>query len=159
MSESAKPRIDAGASPMVWVEGDVEFPPWMNFLAGLTFVVMVAVWCFLDTGACALVYAIFSIFPLTFVLVNFLRQFGVLSPLPPEARQAAQIVLAWFRKRFPEESVKSIAVRAIEPARYVISIRHGLGRPTPRRYFAITRPDLTDITELPRAEWWPRGLK
>jgi hypothetical protein len=68
-------------------------------------------------------------------------------------------VLTWFCERFPEERVQSVAVRAIEPGRYVIAVRHGFGMPTPRSYFAIARPELSNITELSCAEWWPRGLK
>lgn len=79
--------------------------------------------------------------------------------LPREARQAARLVLEWFREQFPEERIEGVAVRAMEPTRYVIAVRHGFGKPTPRRYFAIARPALDDIAELPADDWWPRGLK
>ncbi len=74
-----------------------------------------------------------------------------------EPRQAAKLVLSWFRQQFPEDRVVCIAVRAIEPERYVIAVYYERGTPTPRRYFAIARPTLTQIQELPPREWWPRG--
>ena len=79
--------------------------------------------------------------------------------LPWGARRGARLVLAWFRERFPDEQVKGVAVRAIEPNRYIIAIYHGFGFPTPRTYFAIARPQLAEITELSDSEWRPRGLK
>jgi hypothetical protein len=87
------------------------------------------------------------------------RQFWLQAWLPREARSAAALVLTWYRERIPDERVESVAVRAIEPTRYVVAVRHGFGMPTPRGYFAIARPDLTEVTELAVSEWWPRGLK
>jgi hypothetical protein len=101
---------------------------------------------------------IFAYLGIGFTLI-LLRRFWVQVNLPWEARRAASLVLAWFRERFPEERIDGVAVRAIEPERYVIAVRHGFGMPTPRSYFGITRPDLTEIKELPEPEWWPRGLK
>src|SRR5262245_2732979 len=63
------------------------------------------------------------------------RQVWLAIWLPDEARRAARLVGAWFREQFPEELVGSVAVRAIETERYVISV-HGLGRPPSCRYFA-----------------------
>jgi hypothetical protein len=91
--------------------------------------------------------------------VMMARQICLQAWLPRDARRAAKRVLAWFREQFPEERVKGVAVRAVEPERFVIAIRHGFGMPTPRRYFAVPRPGPGEITELPVAEWWPRGLK
>ena len=87
------------------------------------------------------------------------RELWLQIQLPWEARRAANFVLAWFRDRHPDVRVQSVTVRAVEPERYVIAIRHGLAEPTPRRYFAIARPGLATITELPTEDWWPRGLK
>jgi hypothetical protein len=85
------------------------------------------------------------------------RQFWLQAQLPRDARIEARRVLAWFREHFPGERVEGVAVRAVEPGRFVIAIRHGFGRPTPRRYFAVPRPGPGDITELPVADWWPRA--
>jgi hypothetical protein len=85
------------------------------------------------------------------------RQLWLQAWLPRDARRAAHRVLAWFREQFPGERVEGVAVRAVEPGRFVIAVRHGFGRPTPRPYFAVPRPDPGEITELPVAEWWPRG--
>lgn len=138
---------------MAWVEVEEEFEPWVSIVGTFAFVVGVGVWWYRDfcAGAAAYLGIGFSAF--------FAREFWLQMRLPREARRAAKVALARFRERFPEERVESVAVRAIEPERYVIAVRHGFGRPTPRSYFAVARPGLTDITELSCADWWPRGLK
>jgi hypothetical protein len=144
---------------MVWVETDRKLLRWVDLVACLAFVLGLIVWGFSDFATGFAVYLLVGLGIATVIVVGVMvREWWLLLRLPAEARQGARVVLAWFREEFPEERIDSVAVRAIEPTQYVISIRHGMGRPTPRRYFAITRPDLTDITELPRAEWWPRGL-
>src|SRR5262249_11320801 len=87
------------------------------------------------------------------------RQFWLQAWLPTDARRAAHRVLTWFREQCPGERVEGVAVRAVEPGRFVFAVRHGFGRPTPRRYFAITRSAPSEITELPVEDWWPRGRK
>src|SRR5262245_47676178 len=73
-------------------------------------------------------------------LITLRRMLWLQLWLPWEARRAANVVLDWFKNRFPDARIQTVAVRAIEPKRYVIAVRHGFGSPTPRRYFAIARP-------------------
>lgn len=79
--------------------------------------------------------------------------------LPPGAHDAARLALEFFRERYPSEPPTSVAVRAVEPERYIISVRYGFGMPDPRRYFAVPREGDGEITELRCSDWWPRGLK
>ena len=83
--------------------------------------------------------------------------------LPAEARGTADRVRLWFRERFPELRIEGVAVRAIEPERFVITVFYSdppcISIPRARRYFGVRRPDDGEITELPIRDWRPRGLK
>jgi hypothetical protein len=138
---------------MLWVDVEEESGAWAAIAGVLGLVIGVVVWWYrvLLSG----VFALLVIW-LVAILVNLIW-FQIL--LPRDARRAAKNVRSWFRAQFPEERVESVAVRAVDPERYVIVIRHGFGFPTPRSYFAIARPELEAIAELPASEWWPRGLK
>jgi hypothetical protein len=138
---------------MAWVEVEEELGPWMLLFGYADFAAGLAVWIWYDLVTALVVYlgVLFS--------VSMLRGLYLQLHLPRAARLAAQRALDFFREQFPEERVKSVAVRAIEAERIVVSVRYGLGYPTPRRYFAVSLPDLEEIVELDRAAWWPRGLK
>ena len=138
---------------MAWVEVERDEGPWV-LVAGAAGVASGAVvWWHRDlwTGVFAYLGVGFA--------VCLARDVWLQALLPREARRAAKVVLAWFRQRFPGERVESVAVRAVEVDRYVIAVRHGCGLPTPRSYFAVGRPGLGEIAELPEVDWWPRGLK
>jgi hypothetical protein len=138
---------------MFWIEVEEEPASWSDLTCYLAIAVGVAVWWWNDlvTGVMASLGAA--------TLGVALQVIWLQIRLPREARRAARVVVAWYQKRFPQEPVASVAVRAIEPDRYVISIRHEVGQPRIRRYFAIARPDLVDIVELPVAQWWPFRVK
>jgi hypothetical protein len=138
---------------MAWVEVEEDVGAWFYVGCYLAFAAGLAVWWWRGFAAGLAIYLGVG------CAAVLGRQLWLQMVLPREARQAARVVLAWFRERYPEERVEGVAVRAIEPQRFVIAVRHGCGRPTPRRYFAVSRPGLTGITELERADWWPRGLK
>jgi hypothetical protein len=138
---------------MAWVEVEKDPEPWV-WIAGVVGLTAGAiVWWQRDfcTG-------LFAYLGVGFAVI-LARQLWSQAWLPQEARRAAKLVLAWYRERFPDERVEGVAVRAIEPDRYVIAVRHGFGMPTPRSYFAIARPALDEITALPGSVWRPRGLK
>ena len=138
---------------MAWVDVEEDGEPWV-LIAGVAGLASGAiVWWHRDFCT-----AFFAYLAVGFAVI-IARQLWSQARLPWEARRTANLVLAWFREHFPNERVESVAIRAIEPGRYVIAVRHGFGMPTPRRYFAIARDDLTEITELPESEWWPHGLK
>ncbi|VTU01563.1 unnamed protein product [Gemmataceae bacterium] len=138
---------------MAWVEVESDTGPWVLIAGGLGLVAGATVfWCH---DFCA---GMFTYLGVGFTVIQA-RQFWLRAQLPRDARSAARRVLAWFREQFPGERVEGVAVRAVEPGRFVIAIRHGYGMPTPRRYFAVLRPGPGDITELPVADWWPRGLR
>jgi hypothetical protein len=88
-----------------------------------------------------------------------LRDLWLQLRLPGDAGLAAHIVLAWFREHFPEKVIRGVAIRSVESDRFVVSVLHGHGRPGPRSYFSIRRPELIEITQLSVADWRPRGLK
>lgn len=140
-------------TPMAWVEVEREEGPWVLFVGAAALVFIAVVWWYRDfwMGSFAYLGALF-----VFVLV---RDAWLQVLLPRDARRAANVVLAWFRQWFPGERVESVAVRAVEADRYVIAVRYGFGLPTPRSYFAVARPGLAEIAELPFEEWWPRGSK
>lgn len=83
--------------------------------------------------------------------------------LPTKARTTAKRVRNWFGEQFPNLRILSVAVRAIEPERYVIAVRYEAPQtrsyPTARRYFAVSGAGGDDVVELPHEDWWPRGLK
>jgi hypothetical protein len=82
------------------------------------------------------------------------RQTWLRSRTPANAIRAAKFVGRWFAERNPRLPVNEWIVRAVEPERYVIAVSYCEGHPRPpRRYFAIARPGLTDITELQKSDW------
>ena len=139
--------------PWVGVEVESDAEPWgcIAGAAGLT--AGAAVWWARDFCTGALAYLGVG------AAVLLARQLWLQARLPRDARPAAKRVLAWFGEQFPDERVEGVAVRAVEPGRFVIAVRHGFGMPTPRRYFAVPRPGPGEIRELPVSEWWPRGLR
>jgi hypothetical protein len=138
---------------VAWVEVETDDGPWGLVAGTLGVAAGAAVWWLRDFYAGALAYLGVGL------AVIMARDLWFQAWLPRDARRAARRVLAWFRERFPDEGVEGVAVRAVEPGRFVIAVRHGFGRPSPRRYFAVPRPGPGEITELPVAEWWPRGLR
>ena len=98
---------------MAWVEVEEDFSPWLvlaGYLAfGVGVAVGVALWVWFDfvTGLAVSLGGGF--------LALLGRQFFLQLRLPSEARQAAHIARAFFRERFPEKKVKSVAVRAHVP--------------------------------------------
>ncbi len=138
---------------MAWVEVEADVEPWVFIAGTIGLAVGAVVWWRRDfcTGA-------FAYLGVGFALL-VVRQLWLQMWLPRAARREAHRVLAWFRERFPDERVEGVAVRAVQPERFVIAVRHGFGMPTPRRYFAVLRHATAEITELPVEEWWPRGLK
>ena len=74
-------------------------------------------------------------------------------------KDAAEQAVAAFQATYPNDEVTSVALRADEDERYVFSLRYGLGRPTPRRYFAVDKTDAT-VTEISdHGAYRPKGLK
>jgi hypothetical protein len=138
---------------MACVEVELNGGPWVLIAGVLGLVCGAAAWWYGDF--CSGLFAYLGVG----CGLLLARQLWFQAWLPSDARRASNCVLAWFRQRFPNERVDSVAVRAVEPGRYVIAVRHGFGIPTPRSYFAVARSDLTNILELPVADWWPRGLK
>jgi hypothetical protein len=138
---------------VAWVEVEGDAEPWVFVTGGIGLVSGAVVWWRQDSCA-----GLFAYLGVGFAII-LARQLWLQARLPREARRAANRVLAWFREQFPGEQVEGVAVRAVEPGRYVIAVRHGFGMPTPRRYFAVARPGSGEITELPVEDWWPRGLK
>jgi hypothetical protein len=93
-------------------------------------------------------------------ITEFATELRTRRDITDDVRRAAKHVERWFVERFPDEEKTGVAVRAIEPDRYVISIYYrGMQMPPPRRYFAISRSDFTHIHEVPDTKYWPRGLK
>lgn len=74
-------------------------------------------------------------------------------------REALALARSEFQQRYPTEHIKDVALRAVEPERFVFSIRSRMGNPQPRRYFGVSRMPPDVVEELPRRDWWPRGLK
>ncbi len=138
---------------MAWIEVETDTGPWLFVAGGIGLAAGAAVWWLRDFCVGVFVYVCIG------GVVLLARQFWLQAWLPRDARLAAKRVLAWFRDQFPDERVDGVAVRAVEQERFVIAVRHGYGRPTPRRYFAVPRPGPGEITELPVWDWWPRGLK
>jgi len=83
--------------------------------------------------------------------------------IPAEARLDAEKAVAEFTKLYPERTLDSVALRAIEDDRFVYSIRYdepNVGSmPQQRCHFAVFRGPDGEIIELDPADWWPRGLK
>jgi hypothetical protein len=138
---------------MAWVEVEANAEPWVFVAGGFGLVSGAVVWWRQDFCAGLIAYL-----GVGFAIV-MARQLWLQAWLPWDARRAANRVVAWFREHFPGERVEGVAVRSVEPGRFVIAVRHGFGMPTPQRYFAVDRPGPGEITELPVEEWWPRGLK
>jgi hypothetical protein len=138
---------------MPWVEVEADSEPWVFVAGGVGLAAGAAVWWLRDFCAGAFAYL-----GVGFVVI-LARQLWLQAWLPRDARRAAKRVLAWFREQFRDERVDGVAVRAVEPGRFVITVRHGFGMPRPRRYFAVPRPGPGEITELPVGDWWPHGLK
>ena len=138
---------------MAWVEIEEDSSPAVLLAGAFCIPAGLVAWWWYDLGTGVVVY-LFVGWSVILVRGCWLQML-----LPSEARRAAKMVLAWFREQFPEERIEGVAVRAVEPERFIIAVRHGFGMPTPRSYFAIDRPTLTEITALPEEDWWPRGLK
>jgi hypothetical protein len=85
---------------------------------------------------------------------SVIRQTWLRSRTPADAIRAAKVVGRWFVEQHPRVPVNEWIVRAVEPYRYIIAVSYCEGTPRPpRRYFAISRPDLNDIAELPQSDW------
>ncbi len=138
---------------MTWVDMETEAVPWEMIAYGVALLLGAAIWWWL--GICAGLIAYINVG----IALTLVRDMWLQARLPQDAHHATQRVLAWFQERFPDERAEGVAVRAVEPGRFVIAVLYGIGRPTPRRYFAISRLDPGEISELPVDEWWPRGLK
>lgn len=85
------------------------------------------------------------------------------SRISADARLAADKAVDAFTNSYPDYNLSSVALRAIEDDRYVYSIRYEapnqLSKPQARCYFAVSRGTDTDVVELDKSDWWPRGLK
>lgn len=83
--------------------------------------------------------------------------------IPSEARAASRLAVAEFKRLYPSNSVVSVAVRAVEPDRFVFSVRyqeaHTISMPPQRRYFAVTRTAQPIVMELDTHGWPVFGLK
>jgi hypothetical protein len=137
------------------IEDNLNKTLWPATLIGLTLGALATWWFGGRSGT-----IVIAIAPAFLILAI---QFGRIIRLPAEARRAAEHVGRWFEARFPDHQLKSLAVRAVEPERYVISVRcerNGVKSwPTPRRYFAVARSDFGEIIEVPHGQYWGRGLK
>ena len=78
---------------------------------------------------------------------------------PSDAERAMELAVAAFTGLYPEDRVDSVALRAVEPDRLVISVRYNRGMPLPRRYFSVSRSEPYQVVEEDTAEWWPHGLR
>ena len=79
--------------------------------------------------------------------------------ISPTIREGATRAVAVFRQTYPNDELKSVALRAIETNRFVYSLRYGIGRPGPRRYFGVAKTG-GDVVEISAgSRYWPRGLK
>ncbi len=76
--------------------------------------------------------------------------------LPPDARDCVEAAVAAARIDGLCD-VAGGAVRHVEPDFMIVSVYHGLGRPTPRSYFGVHRRSLVATKEA--QSWRPRGLK
>jgi hypothetical protein len=142
---------------MHWVEVEADTDMWSPVAGCVGFVIVAIAWWYGNFWlSLFILYAIVLLIHLT---VGFWRS----AYLPKDAWYAGMLVEKWFREHFPEKRVESVAVRAVEPQRFVISVRYTerkiVSYPIAREYFAIDRPSLSEVTELPKHEWWPRGLK
>jgi hypothetical protein len=65
--------------------------------------------------------------------------------ITPEVRQAADLAVEAARRKYPGEAPERIDIRSIAADRYVFTVRYWKGWSTPpvKRYFAVTRPDLS----------------
>ncbi len=138
---------------MVWIEVEEDFYPWVLVAGLIALASGAAVWWYEG------LIAAFGTYLVVGIVVLAARKSWLMMRLPRDVRFAANRVLEWYRERFPHERVDSVAVRAVEPGRFIIAVRHGYGRPTSRSNFAIVRPALNEIMELPSAAWRVRGLK
>lgn len=85
---------------------------------------------------------------------SVIRQTWLRSRTPADAIRAAKIVGRWFAEQHPRIPVNEWIVRAVETDRFIIAVSYCEGHPRPpRRYFAISRSDMTDIAELPNSDW------
>jgi hypothetical protein len=83
--------------------------------------------------------------------------------IPSEARAASRLAVAEFKRLYPSNSVVSVAVRAVEPDRFVFSVRYQeaqtISMPPQRRYFAVTRTAQPIVMELDTHDWPVFGVK
>jgi hypothetical protein len=85
-----------------------------------------------------------------------------LFPVRPQVRQADQAIeraRAAFVSTYPQDHITGAGIRAVDGDHIIVDIRYGIGRPGPRRYFAVSQQTLEVLGERPASEWWPRGLK
>ncbi len=83
--------------------------------------------------------------------------------LPPRAWAASKLTLAEFKRLHPADTVLSVAVREVEPERFVFSVRYQepvtICDPPPRRYYAVSRIESQTVTELDARDWPVFGIK
>jgi hypothetical protein len=144
---------------MVWMEVEHETNPnpRVLLLFCLAFPLVPLVWWYSGW-----VNGFFAWFGVS-VAVGMVDSFVAAWRIPPEARGASKLAVEEFRRLHSTDTVKSVAVRAVEPERFVFSVRYEtpntVSFPTARRYFAVSRAEPVTATELAVENWWPRGLK
>ena len=79
--------------------------------------------------------------------------------LSPPIRKGADRAVEAFLDAYPDDELQGVALRAIEADRFVYSLRYGIGRPGPRRYFGVAKTGTVVFEIADGCRYWPRGLK
>jgi hypothetical protein len=142
---------------MRWLETEKDMGPTVLLWGLLGWGVGIAVF-FVSNWLMAVLLGLLTVATLS-ILLDFIASWR----MPAEARCAAEHAVAAFTNSYPDYKLSSVALRAIEDDRFVYSIRYdtpnGSSKPQSRCYFAVTRGIDTNVVELDRKDWWPRGLK
>src|SRR6266511_4347637 len=104
---------------MVWMEVEYETNPnpCVLLLFCLAFPLVPLVWWYAGW-----VNGLFAWFGLS-IAVGVVNWFVAAWSIPPEARTAAKLAVEEFKRLYPADTVKSVAVRGVEPERFVFSVR------------------------------------
>jgi hypothetical protein len=71
----------------------------------------------------------------------------------------ANLAREHFRAEYPDERIQGVELRHTSQEQFIFSVYYeGMGRPSPRMYFAVSRSDHSVNVEDLRT-WWPRALK
>ena len=140
-----------------WLELERDMSPWLLVWSLIGWGIGIAV--YLSEGWVLGVISFFLATGLACLIQEFIGSIRI----PTEARCFSNEAVSAFEKAYPDAQITSVALRAIEEERYIFSVRYQsprqISKPEARLYFAVSRSNNHDVTELDIAEWWPRGLK